>query len=114
MVSIIARYGYRFGAVVFGLFLVAAVSCNDPTEVSVNVPLDTVFHFDTTIVHDTTIVNVHDTTIVFDTTIVHDTTFVPVPVTDTLFIYCWVTDDNKGHPDPPEFSCDNGYMGPRI
>lgn len=82
-----------------GFVLVAVVSCNEPTEVTVIAPIDTVVHFDTTI------------------EIQHDTTF--ITVTDTLFlpgerIYCWLTDENKNHDDPPDFACDDGYMGPRI
>ncbi len=76
------------------VFLVAVVSCNDPTEVTVFAPLDTVVHFDTTVVHDTIIEF--------------------VPVVDTLLVYCWLVDENRGHSDPPVFQCSNGYLGPRI
>jgi len=80
------------------VFLVAVVSCNDPTEVTVFAPRDTVVHFDTLVVHDTIVKLVHDTTVVFDTT----------------RIYCWLVDENAGSSYPPEFACDDGYMGPRI
>ena len=87
------------------LALVAVVSCNDPTEVSVFAPVDTVVHFDTTVVHDTVIKIQHDTTFI----IVTDTLFLPADR-----IYCWLVDENKHHDDPPQFACDDGYMGPRI
>ena len=96
----IAKYGYRFGAFVLAIFLVVAVSCNEPTEVTVIAPEDTVtvFHFDTTVVYDTTIIFVYDTTF----------------VTDTLRIYCWLLDDDDWHDRTPLFECDDGYRGPRI
>ena len=82
-----------------GLALALIVACNDPTEVTVIAPVDTIVHFDTV------------------TTVEHDT--VIQIKTDTLYlpgdrIYCWLTDENKGHQDPPDFVCDDGYMGPRI
>ena len=85
------------------LVLVVIVSCNEPTEVSVFAPVDTVIVMKT----DTLILTVTDTLI----KIVTDTVFVPVPADR---IYCWLTDENKGHTDPPQFACDDGYMGPRI
>ena len=99
---------------VAGLALVLVVACNEPTEVSVFAPIDTLFHFDTVVVHDT--VWHADTVTVVDTLIVTDTLFVPVIVTDTLFlpglrIYCWlIKSDNR----TPKFECDDGYRGPRI
>ncbi len=47
-----------------GLLLVLIVACNEPTEVSISSPQDTLYHFDTTVVHDTTIEFVYDTTLI--------------------------------------------------
>ncbi len=75
------------------VLLVAVVSCNDdPTSVVINQPVDTLVVF-----HTDTVVTFHTDTIV-----------------DIVLVYCWLVDENKGHPDPPIFHCDNGYQGPRI
>ena len=75
------------------VFLTITVSCNDPTEVTVIAPRDTVVHFDTIV------------------RIVHDT--VEVTVVDTLMIYCWQIDNPDHHDRTPWFECDNGTRGPR-
>ena len=44
---------YVTGTAIVALFLLLVVSCNEPTEVSINAPRDTLYHFDTLVVHDT-------------------------------------------------------------
>ena len=86
-------------AVGFSALLLAVVACNEnPAEVIVDVdvpPCDSTCP--PQLPPDTVTVTLTDTLV--------------VTVADTTRIYCWVTDENANTGNP-EYSCDDGTVGP--